>query len=34
MLEMMQRAGYTDCTWKPYTFGIAGLYTGVRTAQA
>jgi demethylmenaquinone methyltransferase/2-methoxy-6-polyprenyl-1,4-benzoquinol methylase len=32
MLQMMQIAGYTQCTWKPYTFGIAGLYTGVRSA--
>ena len=30
MLEMMLQAGYTDCTWQPYTFGIAGLYTGTR----
>ena len=27
MLEMMQAAGYQDCAWQPYTFGIAGLYT-------
>lgn len=27
MLEMMRAAGYTECAWKPYTFGIAGLYT-------
>jgi demethylmenaquinone methyltransferase/2-methoxy-6-polyprenyl-1,4-benzoquinol methylase len=30
MLEMMQAAGYRDCKWEPYTFGIAGLYTGRR----
>jgi len=30
MLAMMQAAGYTDCTWQSYTFGIAGLYTAVR----
>jgi demethylmenaquinone methyltransferase/2-methoxy-6-polyprenyl-1,4-benzoquinol methylase len=30
MLEMMRQAGYTDCSWQPYTFGIAGLYTGTR----
>jgi len=30
MLELMRATGYTDCAWKPYTFGIAGLYTGVR----
>jgi demethylmenaquinone methyltransferase/2-methoxy-6-polyprenyl-1,4-benzoquinol methylase len=31
MLELMQATGYTDCQWRPYTFGIAGLYTGVRS---
>jgi demethylmenaquinone methyltransferase/2-methoxy-6-polyprenyl-1,4-benzoquinol methylase len=30
LLAMMQRAGYSNCDWKPYTFGIAGLYTAVR----
>jgi|SRR5579859_1850500 len=30
MLEMMQSAGYVDCAWQPYTFGIAGLYTAAR----
>jgi demethylmenaquinone methyltransferase/2-methoxy-6-polyprenyl-1,4-benzoquinol methylase len=30
MLEMMRQAGYTNCSWQPYTFGIAGLYTGTR----
>lgn len=30
VLEMMRAAGYTDCAWQPYTFGIAGLYTAVR----
>ena len=30
MVEMMQSAGYVDCSWEPYTFGIAGLYTAVR----
>jgi demethylmenaquinone methyltransferase / 2-methoxy-6-polyprenyl-1,4-benzoquinol methylase len=30
MLEMVQAAGYTDGTWQPYTFGIAGLYTAMR----
>ncbi|MGO9338498.1 MAG: ubiquinone/menaquinone biosynthesis methyltransferase [Terracidiphilus sp.] len=28
MLQLMRATGYTDCTWQPYTFGIAGLYTG------
>jgi demethylmenaquinone methyltransferase/2-methoxy-6-polyprenyl-1,4-benzoquinol methylase len=30
MIEMMSTAGYADCTWQPYTFGIAGLYIAVR----
>jgi demethylmenaquinone methyltransferase/2-methoxy-6-polyprenyl-1,4-benzoquinol methylase len=32
MLELMGSAGYTECKWRPYTFGIAGLYTGKRGA--
>jgi demethylmenaquinone methyltransferase/2-methoxy-6-polyprenyl-1,4-benzoquinol methylase len=31
MQNMLQRNGYTDCSWQPYTFGIAGLYTAVRS---
>ena len=31
MLELMLATGYTQCAWQPYTFGIAGLYTGVRS---
>jgi demethylmenaquinone methyltransferase/2-methoxy-6-polyprenyl-1,4-benzoquinol methylase len=31
MLEMMRGVGYKDRAWQPYTFGIAGLYTGART---
>lgn len=30
MLEMLQSAGFADCAWRPYTFGIAGLYTAAR----
>jgi demethylmenaquinone methyltransferase/2-methoxy-6-polyprenyl-1,4-benzoquinol methylase len=30
MLAMMQRAGFVECAWQPYTFGIAGLYTAAR----
>lgn len=30
MLAMMRAAGYQDCAWRPYTFGIAGLYTARR----
>jgi demethylmenaquinone methyltransferase/2-methoxy-6-polyprenyl-1,4-benzoquinol methylase len=28
MLDRMRRAGVTEATWTPYTFGIAGLYRG------
>ncbi|MGD0520969.1 MAG: ubiquinone/menaquinone biosynthesis methyltransferase [Terracidiphilus sp.] len=34
MLDLMRAAGYVECAWQPYTFGIAGLYTGVRAAVA
>jgi hypothetical protein len=27
----MRRVGYSECNWKPYTFGIAGLYTAARS---
>jgi demethylmenaquinone methyltransferase/2-methoxy-6-polyprenyl-1,4-benzoquinol methylase len=30
MVEMMRRAGFEECAWQPYTFGIAGLYTAMR----
>jgi demethylmenaquinone methyltransferase / 2-methoxy-6-polyprenyl-1,4-benzoquinol methylase len=30
MLALMSKAGYHDCTWQPYTFGVAGLYRAVR----
>jgi demethylmenaquinone methyltransferase/2-methoxy-6-polyprenyl-1,4-benzoquinol methylase len=30
MLAMMREAGFEDVRWTPYTFGIAGLFTGVR----
>jgi demethylmenaquinone methyltransferase / 2-methoxy-6-polyprenyl-1,4-benzoquinol methylase len=32
MMEMMRRAGFEECAWQPYTFGIAGLYTAERPA--
>jgi demethylmenaquinone methyltransferase/2-methoxy-6-polyprenyl-1,4-benzoquinol methylase len=32
MLAMMREAGFEQVRWTPYTFGIAGLYTGVRAA--
>jgi len=28
MLDRMRSAGFTDVSWTPYTFGIAGLYRG------
>jgi demethylmenaquinone methyltransferase/2-methoxy-6-polyprenyl-1,4-benzoquinol methylase len=34
MLGLMAAAGYEQCAWQPYTFGIAGLYTARRGAVA
>lgn len=31
MLQRMKKAGFTQADWKPYTFGIAGLYRGKKT---
>ena len=28
MLQRMRMAGFRDASWRPYTFGIAGLYRG------
>jgi demethylmenaquinone methyltransferase/2-methoxy-6-polyprenyl-1,4-benzoquinol methylase len=28
MLQRMERAGFREASWRPYTFGIAGLYRG------
>ncbi len=30
VLAMMRSAGFQECAWQPYTFGIAGLYTAMR----
>jgi demethylmenaquinone methyltransferase/2-methoxy-6-polyprenyl-1,4-benzoquinol methylase len=30
MLERMRQAGFRESSWTPYTFGIAGLYRGVK----
>jgi demethylmenaquinone methyltransferase/2-methoxy-6-polyprenyl-1,4-benzoquinol methylase len=30
MLEMMRRVGFQDVTWTPYTFGMAGLFQGLK----
>jgi hypothetical protein len=34
MLSLMQSTGYEQCAWKPYTFGIAGLYAATRALVA
>jgi demethylmenaquinone methyltransferase/2-methoxy-6-polyprenyl-1,4-benzoquinol methylase len=34
MLGLLASTGYTECSWAPYTFGIAGLYTARRAAVA
>ena len=31
MLSMLPDSGFSNGHWQPYTFGIAGLYTAVRT---
>jgi len=33
MLQLMKTVGYADCSWQPYTFGIAGLYSATRTPE-
>jgi demethylmenaquinone methyltransferase/2-methoxy-6-polyprenyl-1,4-benzoquinol methylase len=33
MLALMRDTGYDSCAWRPYTFGIAGLYTGARITE-
>lgn len=30
MLRMMREAGFTEVSWTPYSFGIAGLWRGVK----
>jgi demethylmenaquinone methyltransferase / 2-methoxy-6-polyprenyl-1,4-benzoquinol methylase len=30
MLARMQQAGFGEASWSPYTFGVAGLYRGVK----
>jgi len=32
MLGRMHRAGFRNASWTPYTFGVAGLYRGVKSA--
>ena len=31
MLGRMQQAGFREASWTPYTFGVAGLYRGVKS---
>ncbi len=33
MLTRMSRAGFREASWTPYTFGVAGLYRGVKGSQ-
>jgi demethylmenaquinone methyltransferase/2-methoxy-6-polyprenyl-1,4-benzoquinol methylase len=33
MLDRMRQAGFHEATWRPYTFGVAGLYRGVKADQ-
>jgi len=33
MLALMQATGYDACAWRPYTFGIAGLFTATRSGD-
>jgi demethylmenaquinone methyltransferase / 2-methoxy-6-polyprenyl-1,4-benzoquinol methylase len=30
MVRLMEAVGYTQVSWTPYTFGIAGLYCGTK----
>jgi demethylmenaquinone methyltransferase/2-methoxy-6-polyprenyl-1,4-benzoquinol methylase len=34
MLDLMRRVGFTNVSWKPYSFGIAGLYRAVKPSQS
>ena len=33
MLERMRQAGFREASWMPYTFGVAGLYRGIKEGQ-
>lgn len=33
MLRMMGEVGFSDVSWTPYSFGIAGLWRGVKRSQ-
>ena len=30
MVELMRAAGFVEVSWRPYSFGIAGLWRGVK----
>jgi ubiquinone/menaquinone biosynthesis C-methylase UbiE len=30
MLNRMHQSGFREPSWTPYTFGIAGLYRGIK----
>jgi demethylmenaquinone methyltransferase/2-methoxy-6-polyprenyl-1,4-benzoquinol methylase len=34
MLERMRQAGFSEASWTPYTFRIAGLYRGVKADRS
>jgi len=34
MAEMMRSVGFADVSWTPYTFGIAGLWRGVKPGSS
>ncbi|MGD1216288.1 MAG: ubiquinone/menaquinone biosynthesis methyltransferase, partial [Terriglobales bacterium] len=34
MLGRMRQAGFREASWTPYTFGVAGLYRGVKESQS
>ncbi len=31
MLDLMRKVGFHDVSWTPYSFGIAGLYKGIKS---
>jgi demethylmenaquinone methyltransferase/2-methoxy-6-polyprenyl-1,4-benzoquinol methylase len=31
LLARMRQSGFRDASWTPYTFGVAGLYRGVKS---
>ena len=33
MLGRMRQAGFREVSWTPYTFGVAGLYRGVKESR-